>query len=75
MEIIRNADEDYLTIIIKDDESNSNDKDAWLDCLLFEFDARIDRTITSDAIYYSVEKDLFDKPEFSKQFLKLILSL
>ena len=75
MEIKRNADEDYLTVIIKDDESNSNDKDAWLDYTLFEFEARIDRVVTGNAVWYSIEKRLFDSPEFNKKFLKLVLSL
>lgn len=75
MEIKRNADEDYLTIIIKDDESNSGDKDAWLDYTLFEFEAQNNRVVTGDAVWYSIEKRLFDSPEFNKKFLKLVLSL
>jgi hypothetical protein len=75
MEIKRNADEDYLTVIIKDDESNSSDKDAWLDYTLSEFGTRVDRVVTGDAVWYSIEKRIFDSPEFNKKFLKLVLSL
>ena len=70
---------DTVIITIEDDESNSSEKEAYLDLILNNFrDARGSwgsRHINSNNVQYLVNKSIWDNAEFQKKYMLLMLSL
>ena len=63
-----------VIISIMDDESNSSDKDAFLDVLILNY-AVTDRTFKSNRIEYRIDKSIWNNREFQKKFMWIELSL
>ena len=65
-----------VVITIQDSESNSSDKDAFLDLLIStQSDQVTDRTYRSDKIQYRITRTLWNNEEFQKKFMWLTISL
>jgi hypothetical protein len=63
-----------VIISILDDESNSSDKDAFLDMLILNYQVT-DRTFKANRIEYRIDKAIWNDKEFQKKFMWLELSL
>ena len=71
-----NIEDDTVVITILDSESNSSDKDAFLDLLISKWsDQATDRTYQSDQIQYRITRTLWNKLKFQKRFLWLTINL
>jgi hypothetical protein len=65
-----------VVITIMDDESNSGDKDAFLDALISNWANQVsDRTFLSDRVEYRIDRALWKHKGFRAKFLWLELSL
>ena len=71
-----NIEDDTVVVTIQDNESNSSDKDAFLDLLISKWsDQATDRTYQSDQIQFRITRTLWNKHKFQKRFLWLTTSL